>query len=182
MQMIGKASRPNLDSDSKCVLLCQTAKKNMFKKFLYEPLPIESHLDHCLHDHFNAEIVTKTIENKQDAVDYLTWTFLYKRMTMNPNYYSLQVWTMWTKSFLLSANSTAFCARNPFHSFSDNDGVFLTSFVLSICLAPPFFDNPSFWLIAWLRASLNLGKEAVQLKLDLADTYSRRLLRRIFSP
>jgi hypothetical protein len=37
----------------------------MFKKFLYEPLPIESHLDHCLHDHFNAEIVTKTIENKQ---------------------------------------------------------------------------------------------------------------------
>ena len=89
--MIGRASRPNLDSDSKCVLLCQTAKKNMFKKFLYEPLPIESHLDHCLHDHFNAEIVTKTVENKQDAVDYLTWTFLYKRMTMNPNYYSLQV-------------------------------------------------------------------------------------------
>ena len=88
--MIGKASRPNLDSDSKCVLLCQTAKKNMFKKFLYEPLPIESHLDHCLHDHFNAEIVTKTIENKQDAVDYLTWTFLYKRMTQNPNYYGLQ--------------------------------------------------------------------------------------------
>ena len=90
MQMIGKASRPNLDSDAKCVLLCQTSKKNMFKKFLYEPLPIESHLDHCLHDHFNAEIVTKTIENKQDAVDYLTWTFLYKRVTQNPNYYGLQ--------------------------------------------------------------------------------------------
>merc|ERR1712051_272884 len=89
-QMMGRASRPNLDSDSKCVLMCQSAKKNMFKKFLYEPLPIESHLDHCLHDHFNAEIVTKTIENKQDAVDYLTWTFLYRRMTQNPNYYNMQ--------------------------------------------------------------------------------------------
>ena len=59
--------------------MCQNSKKDFFKKFLYEPLPIESHLDHCLHDHFNAEIVTKTIENKQDAVDYLTWTLIYRR-------------------------------------------------------------------------------------------------------
>lgn len=75
---------------AKCVLMCQTSKKDFFKKFLYEPLPVESHLDHCLHDHFNAEVVTKTIENKQDAIDYLTWTFLYRRMTKNPNYYNLQ--------------------------------------------------------------------------------------------
>ncbi|KAK6060350.1 Sec63 domain protein [Cooperia oncophora] len=75
---------------AKCVLMCQSSKKDFFKKFLYEPLPVESHLDHCLHDHFNAEIVTKTIENKQDAIDYLTWTFLYRRMTQNPNYYNLQ--------------------------------------------------------------------------------------------
>lgn len=91
LQMIGRANRPLKDEEGKCVIMCQGSKKDFFKKFVYEPLPVESHLDHCLHDHFNAEIVTKTIENKQDAVDYMTWTFLYRRMTQNPNYYNLQV-------------------------------------------------------------------------------------------
>lgn len=91
LQMVGRANRPTSeDVDAKCVLMCQTSKKDFFKKFLNESLPIESHLDHRMHDHFNAEIVTKTIENKQDAVDYLTWTFLYRRLTQNPNYYNLQ--------------------------------------------------------------------------------------------
>ncbi|KAG8570368.1 hypothetical protein GDO81_011241 [Engystomops pustulosus] len=90
LQMVGYANRPLQDDEGRCVIMCQGSKKDFFKKFLYEPLPVESHLDHCMHDHFNAEIVTKTIENKQDAVDYLTWTFLYRRMTQNPNYYNLQ--------------------------------------------------------------------------------------------
>lgn len=90
LQMIGRANRPLEDDDAICVLMCQSSKKDFFKKFLNESLPVESHLDHRMHDHFNAEIVTKTIENKQDAVDYLTWTFLYRRLTQNPNYYNLQ--------------------------------------------------------------------------------------------
>jgi len=90
LQMIGRANRPMIDSDGKCVIMCQNSKKQYFKKFICEPLPVESHLNHSLHDHFNAEIVTKIIENKQDAVDYLTWTYLYRRMSQNPNYYNLQ--------------------------------------------------------------------------------------------
>lgn len=89
LQMMGRANRPLKDEDSKCVLFCQSSKKEFFKKFLDEPLPVESHLDHCLQNHFNSEVVTKTIENKQDAVDYLTWTFLYRRLAQNPNYYGL---------------------------------------------------------------------------------------------
>lgn len=90
MQMAGLASRPQLDDTGKVVVLCHAPKREYLKRFLTEALPIESHLDSYLHDHLNAEIVTKTIENKQDAVDYLTWTFYYRRLTQNPNYYNLQ--------------------------------------------------------------------------------------------
>ncbi len=45
--------------------MCASHRKEYYKRFLLEPLPAESHLDHYLHDHFVAEIVTKTIENKQ---------------------------------------------------------------------------------------------------------------------
>ncbi|TIB36491.1 hypothetical protein E3P84_00909 [Wallemia ichthyophaga] len=89
LQMIGRASRPAQDSTSKCVFMCQSSRKDYFKKFLAEPLPVESHLKYVLPDHFNAEIVTKTIENKQDAIDYLTWTYFYRRMQSNPNFYEL---------------------------------------------------------------------------------------------
>jgi pre-mRNA-splicing helicase BRR2 len=89
LQMVGRANRPLVDKLSKCVIMCEGSKKEFFKKFLNNPLPVESHLDHVLHDHFSAETVVKTIETKQDAVDYLTWTFLYRRMTKNPNYYGL---------------------------------------------------------------------------------------------
>eukprot|EP00906_Rhabdomonas_costata_P006818 RCo009880 len=90
LQMMGRACRPLVDDCGKCVIFCHAPKKEYYKKFLYDPLPAESHLQHFLADHLNAETVTKTIETKQDAVDYLTWTFLYRRLKQNPNYYGLQ--------------------------------------------------------------------------------------------
>lgn len=88
-QMTKFANDPTANA-VKCVLLCHSSKKQFYAKFLYDPLPVESQLEHFLSDHINAEIVTKTIESKQDAVDYLTWTFMYRRLMKNPNYYNLQ--------------------------------------------------------------------------------------------
>ena len=63
--------------------------KPFYKHVLYENLPIESHLDQALHDSFNAEITSRVISSKQDAIDYLTWTFLYRRLPLNPHYYNM---------------------------------------------------------------------------------------------
>lgn len=48
-------ARPSRPSQvGKVVLMCAAPRKEYYKKFLFEPLPIESHLDHYLHDTFNA--------------------------------------------------------------------------------------------------------------------------------
>ena len=39
-------------------------KKDFYKKFLYEPFPVESNLLEVLPDHLNAEIVAGTIRSK----------------------------------------------------------------------------------------------------------------------
>jgi activating signal cointegrator complex subunit 3 len=43
-----------------------------------------------LSDHFNAEIVSGTISTKQDALDYLTWTYFFRRLLVNPSYYHME--------------------------------------------------------------------------------------------
>lgn len=37
-----------------------------------------------LADHMNAEIVAGTVANKQEAMDYVTWTYFFRRLVRNP--------------------------------------------------------------------------------------------------
>ena len=39
-----------------------------------------------LSDHLNAETVAGTISSKQEAVDYMTWTYFFRRLIRNPRY------------------------------------------------------------------------------------------------
>ncbi|ELT88015.1 hypothetical protein CAPTEDRAFT_159536 [Capitella teleta] len=90
LQMMGRAGRPQFDDQGKAVILVHDVKKHFYKKFLYEPFPVESSLLEVLADHLNAEIVAGTIASKQDAMDYLTWTYFFRRLVMNPSYYHLE--------------------------------------------------------------------------------------------
>ena len=42
--MIGRAGRPQFDTHGVAVILAHEPKKNFYRKFLYEPFPVESKL------------------------------------------------------------------------------------------------------------------------------------------
>ena len=87
---MGRAGRPQFDDQGVAVIMVHDVKKHFYKKFLYEPFPVESSLLAVLADHLNAEIVASTISSKQEAVDYLTWTYFFRRLLVNPSYYELE--------------------------------------------------------------------------------------------
>ena len=89
LQMFGRASRPGQDTLGRGVLMVPQVKRDYYKKFLNEALPIESHLQVYLHDAFVTEISTKTIASTQDAVDWMTYSYFYRRLLANPSYYGL---------------------------------------------------------------------------------------------
>lgn len=103
----GEASNANATNACSALILCKSAKHEEIKRCIFEPLPVESNVDLRLADHLLSEIVTGTVTNKQEAVDWMTWTFAYRRLPkaslalqcshlitilalQNPNYYSLR--------------------------------------------------------------------------------------------
>ncbi|GIY50588.1 activating signal cointegrator 1 complex subunit 3 [Caerostris extrusa] len=89
MQMAGRAGRPQFDTEGVAVVLVHDIKKNFYKKFLHEPFPVESSLIKVLPEHLNAEVVAGTVATKQQCLDYITWTYLFRRLLQNPGYYGL---------------------------------------------------------------------------------------------
>lgn len=89
--MIGRAGRPGFDESGVACVMVSEEKKNFYKKFLYEPFPVESSLANSLTDHLNAEIASGTLTNKKHCIDYLTWTYFFRRLTKNPAYYNVDL-------------------------------------------------------------------------------------------
>lgn len=61
-----------------------------YKHFLNVGFPVESSLHKVLDDHLGAEITSGSITNKQEALDFLSWTFLFRRAHHNPTYYGIE--------------------------------------------------------------------------------------------
>uniref|UniRef100_A0A1I7VPC0 Activating signal cointegrator 1 complex subunit 3 n=1 Tax=Loa loa TaxID=7209 RepID=A0A1I7VPC0_LOALO len=89
LQMIGRAGRPQFDDSAVAVIYVQDIKKNFYKRFLYEPFPVESSLLTALPNHVNAEIYAGTITSEQHVMEYIANTYLYRRLFANPSYYGI---------------------------------------------------------------------------------------------
>lgn len=91
LQMLGRAGRPQFDTSGIARIFTQDSKKAFYKHFLHTGFPVESTLHKVLDNHLGAEISAGTITTKQDALDYLTWTFFFRRLHKNPSYYGLEI-------------------------------------------------------------------------------------------
>ncbi|KAI0013120.1 Sec63-domain-containing protein [Xylariaceae sp. FL0662B] len=91
LQMLGRAGRPQFDNSGVARIFTQDSKKDFYKHFLHTGFPVESSLHTVLDNHLGAEVSAETIVTKQDALDYLTWTFFFRRLHKNPSYYGLNI-------------------------------------------------------------------------------------------
>jgi antiviral helicase SLH1 len=91
LQMLGRAGRPQFDNSGVARIFTKDSKKDFYKHFLHTGFPVESSLHTVLDNHLCAEVSSETIVTKQDALDYLTWTFFFRRLHKNPSYYGLEI-------------------------------------------------------------------------------------------
>ncbi|AOA60847.1 RNA-dependent ATPase RNA helicase [Komagataella phaffii CBS 7435] len=76
-------------SSLQALIVTNSGKLDYYTKFLSEPLPVESHLSLFLTDAFVNEISCQVVRNRQDCIDWLTYTFFYRRLQLNPSYYGV---------------------------------------------------------------------------------------------
>ncbi|KAF7457989.1 activating signal cointegrator 1 complex subunit 3 [Cryptosporidium felis] len=88
LQMIGRAGRPQFDSQSTACIMTIESKKSFYKRFLYDPLPLESCFGvSTLIEIFNAEVASLAITSIPDAICFLSNSFFFKRVISNPAFY-----------------------------------------------------------------------------------------------
>ncbi|PRT55411.1 Pre-mRNA-splicing factor brr2 [Wickerhamiella sorbophila] len=77
-------------SGSQATVYTPLTYRDYYTKFLSEPLPVESHVQFALADSFAVEISEEIIQSAADAIDWLTYTYMFTRLKANPTYYGVK--------------------------------------------------------------------------------------------
>ena len=89
MQIFGRAGRPQFDTSGHGIIITEHAKLSHYTSMLTHQKPIESSFIKALPDHLNAEVVSGTVTSIQEAVQWLSYTYLYIRMLRNSLAYGI---------------------------------------------------------------------------------------------
>ncbi|KAK0567856.1 ATP-dependent DNA helicase MER3 [Tilletia horrida] len=89
VQMIGRAGRPQFDSEGVAVVMTENDQKQHYMDLASGNTVIESSLAAELVEHINAELVLRGTSNKRAIERWIEGTFLHVRLLKNPSYYNL---------------------------------------------------------------------------------------------
>lgn len=94
LQIFGRAGRPQFDTSGHAVIITTHNKLSHYLSLLTNQIPIESSFIKYLADNLNAEIALGTISNVEEAVEWLSYTYLFVRMKLNYQAYGMVYQTL----------------------------------------------------------------------------------------
>ncbi|KAJ1679991.1 ATP-dependent DNA helicase MER3, partial [Spiromyces aspiralis] len=89
LQMMGRAGRPQFDTDGAVVIMTTEENRTRYEAMISGCEVLESTLHENLIEHINSEIVLGCINCQKDIENWLGSTFLAMRLKQNPRHYKL---------------------------------------------------------------------------------------------
>lgn len=87
--MMGRAGRPQYDRQGEGIIITNHSELQYYLSMNNQQLPIESQMIHSLPDQLNAEVVLGSVTSLKEAINWMSYTYLYIRMRRNPELYGV---------------------------------------------------------------------------------------------
>lgn len=87
LQMMGRAGRPQFETQGKAVLMTDSDKHHQYEKLVKGTEKLESRLHLNLSENMVPEVFLKTVNSVEGALEWLKLTFFYTRFKNNPTAY-----------------------------------------------------------------------------------------------
>lgn len=90
VQMIGRAGRPQFDTEATAVIMTKSYCRDEIEKMLTGNLIVDSQLHKFLTEHLNSEIVLGTVNSDAIARKWIESTYLHVRLRRSPENYGMK--------------------------------------------------------------------------------------------
>ncbi|EDQ88536.1 uncharacterized protein MONBRDRAFT_26326, partial [Monosiga brevicollis MX1] len=88
-QIFGRAGRPQFDSYGEAYLITSHDKLSHYLSRIMNQKPIESNFKTRINDNLNAEVALGTVTTVEEAIEWLSYSYLFVRMRRNPMAYGI---------------------------------------------------------------------------------------------